>query len=196
MKKLLTIALVGIGFLLNAQTDSTKMTAMTPRKIEHDEIADKPEKKGQWVFGGDIGAGFGSGTSIRIAPEVGYRLNNGLEMGVGAGYNFYSYDYSNNLTYKSNFFNVGPYVSYDISQMFFVKAQYQYLGGTQKQEYLGYEVSNDISENALWLGGGYQNRIGNNAFYKIGFMYNVLYDKDDSIYGSGFMPVVGISFGL
>ena len=51
-------------------------------------------------------------------------------------------------------------------------------------------------EDALYLGGGYMQPLGGNAYLQMGFSYNVLYKKDKSIFSSGFFPSVGVVIGL
>ena len=152
------------------------------------------DTNGQWVFGGNLGIGGGSngGFGINISPEVGFRFNNGFEIGAKVGYN-----YNKNDFFKSNFGNVGPYINYTILQSVFLRAQYEYLFGTVSNETIGGQTFDDkISENALWLGGGYQNNISQNIRYNIGLMYNVLYDEETSVYPTGLYPIAGVSFGF
>ncbi len=180
MKKSFIVLALLLAFSINAQI----------------AISQSPNS-GKWTFGGNIGLGpsDNGGFQFSIAPEVGYRTSDNLEIGCALGYNYFKNDF-----YKSNFFNAGPYVNYSIMQNLFLRAQYQYLFGNSKTEdgytFNGLNNSQDISESALWLGGGYQNRIGDNVYYKIGVMYNVLYNEDDSIYGSAFLPIGGITFGF
>ncbi len=61
------------------------------------------------------------------------------------------------------------------------------------------KISNEkysTNEPALYLGGGYMQRLGSNAYMQIGGMYNVLYNKDKSYFSNAFVPNVGIVFGL
>lgn len=151
---------------------------------------------GKWTFGGNIGLGPSSdgGFQVSIAPEVGYKASENLELGAAVGYNYFKNDF-----YKSSFFNFGPYANYSILQSLFLRAQYQYLFGDAEAATgysFGTSTNKDISESALWLGGGYQSRIGNNVYYRIGMMYNVLYNEDDSVYGSAFLPIGGITIGF
>jgi hypothetical protein len=39
-------------------------------------------------------------------------------------------------------------------------------------------------------------RVGNNAYMQLGAMYNVLWKENNSIFSSGFVPQVGVVFGL
>ena len=64
----------------------------------------------------------------------------------------------------------------------------------QKNKVTQVKYSGD--EAALYLGGGYLQRIGNQTYMQIGAMYNVLYKEDQSVFGSGFVPSVGVVFGL
>ena len=57
-------------------------------------------------------------------------------------------------------------------------------------------ATTDISEDALWLGGGYRANLGGSVYTTIGIRYNVL-QGNNSIFGdSAWQPVVGISAGF
>jgi hypothetical protein len=38
--------------------------------------------------------------------------------------------------------------------------------------------------------------MGNNSYLQIGGMYNVLWKQNNSIFSSGFVPNIGVVFGL
>ena len=71
---------------------------------------------------------------------------------------------------------------------------YQHYFYKQRDKYNDLSYSGD--EAALYLGGGYMQRLGNRTYMQIGGMYNVLYDRDKSVFGGGFVPNIGIVYGL
>ena len=147
-------------------------------------------EKSRWTIGGGANVGFsggsyGSGFSLGIKPRVGYMVTDQLETGVAAGINW-----TNNSYYSTTMLGVGPFANYYVSQNFFLNAMYQHYFLNQKDKYYGYNYSAD--EPALYLGGGYLQRVGGSTFIQIGAMYNVLYKRDTSVFGGGFIPNIGI----
>ena len=87
-----------------------------------------------------------------------------------------------------------PSLNYYIARNFYAKASYQHYFITQKIRRS--ELSYRTEEDALLLGGGYMQALGSNSYLRIGFSYNVLYDKDKSIFSSGLVPEIGFVIGL
>ncbi len=144
----------------------------------------------RWTIGGGANVGFsggtyGSGFSLGITPRVGYMVTDNFEAGVAAGINWANNDY-----FRTTMIGVGPFANYYVSQNLFLNAMYQHYFFNQKDKYYGYQYAAD--EPALYLGGGYLQRAGGSTFIQIGAMYNVLYKRDSSVFGGGFIPNIGI----
>ncbi len=146
-----------------------------------------------WTLGGSAGLGgsFGSkgSTSVYVQPRVGYKIIPQLELGVAG-----SFTWTNSNYYSSTTVGVGPFISFYPIESIYLGALFQEYFFNQKlkpgnTKYTGEEA-------ALYLGGGYVQRIGNNASMQIGGMYNVLYDKNKSVFSSGFVPSIGVVFGI
>lgn len=179
MKKIILLSVIGFGLHLNAQIATSTPLGNTESK---------------WTFGGSAGLGgsFGSGgggTSIYLSPRIGYKLTEDLETGLASNFTWSNSDY-----YSATTIGVGPFVNYYISRSFFLSGMFQEYFFNQKNKYDQSKYSGN--EAALYLGGGYMQRIGDRAYMQIGGMYNVLYKKDQSVFGSGFIPSVGVVFGL
>lgn len=146
---------------------------------------------GKLKVGGSIGVSFGnnSTTNINIAPSVGYMLSDHLEAGAFVGYQHSSSDYQ-----SANLFSGGPYATYYVWQDLFARAQFEFYTGKQKIK--STDFSRNFNDQALWIGGGYQNQ--GIIKYQVGLMYNVLYDSDDPdrIFNSPLRPFGGISIAL
>lgn len=147
-----------------------------------------------WTFGGSAGLGgtFGSGnsaTSVYLSPRVGYIITPNLEGGLAT-----NFTWSNSQYFSSTTIGVGPYLNYYIARNFYLSGMFQEYFFNQKNKFTDQKFSGD--EAALYLGGGYLQKIGERAYLQIGGMYNVLYDKENSVFGSGFIPSVGVVFGL
>lgn len=179
MKKLLLLSILSLPFSAQAQIGTSTTLGSADSK---------------WTFGGSAGLGgsFGSGgggTSVYISPRVGYKLTENFETGLAG-----SFTWSNSQYFSSTTIGVGPFMNYYISRNFYLSGMFQEYFYNQKDKYNGLKYSGD--EAALYLGGGYMQRIGEHAYMQIGGMYNVLYDKEKSVFGSGFIPSVGVVFGL
>lgn len=145
----------------------------------------------RWTFGGGIGLGFGSNSmfNLQASPRVGYRLTDDLEAGVTGTVMWQTSDF-----YKSTMFGVGPFVNYYFARSFYVSGNLQHFFINYKDKYYDFKSSDE--ETALYLGGGYLQRIGNNSFLQLGLMYNVLYKENNSIFASGLVPNIGFVVGL
>lgn len=142
-----------------------------------------------WTFGGYAGLGTGSGgTSLYVSPKVGYKVAEDFEMGLAGNLTWYNSSY-----YKSTMIGVGPFANYYF-------ARTAYLSGMFQEYFISYtgnfNQNQKKNESVLYLGGGYLQRLGDSAYMQIGAVYNVLYDKEKSVFGSGFVPQVGLVIGL
>jgi len=154
-------------------------------------IGASPENNNRWTFGGGIGIGFGSQSSfyLQASPRVGYRLTDDLEVGVVGSVAWQTSDY-----YRSTMIGVGPFANYYFARSFYVGANLQQYFINFKDKFYDYKTNEE--ETALYLGGGYMQRIGTHSFMQIGLMYNVLYKEDSSVFSSGLIPNIGFVVGL
>ncbi len=155
------------------------------------QIAGSPGKQNnRWTFGGGLGVGFGSNSyfNLQVSPRVGYKITEQLEGGIIGNVSWQKDDY-----YSSTMFGVGPFVNYYFARSFFVGANLQQYFINSKEKFTNYKYNTD--ETSLYLGGGYMQSLGNNAFAQFGIMYNVLW-KESSIFSTGFIPTVGFVIGL
>ena len=178
MKKVLLLSMIISGFFLNAQIGTST------------QIGGENSK---WTFGGYAGLGGafgnGGGVSLYVTPRVGYKVTENLETGLAS-----NLTWSNSKYYSSTMIGVGPFLNYYFSRNFYLSGMFQEYFINQKDKVNNLKYSAD--EAALYLGGGYMQRLGNRTYMQIGGMYNVLYKKDKSVFGGGFIPSVGIVYGL
>lgn len=174
MKKILTLSLIISSILCFSQI------AMSS--------GNQPNR---WTFGGGLGLGFGSNSyfNLQVSPRVGYKITEQLEGGLSGNVSWQTSDY-----YRSTMFGVGPFANYYFGRSFFVGANLQQYFINSKEKFTNNKYSTD--ETALYLGGGYMQNIGNNAFAQFGIMYNVLWKDNKSIFSSGFVPSIGFVVGL
>lgn len=148
----------------------------------------------KWTFGGSAGLGgsFGGnfgGTSIYLSPRVGYLLTENLEAGLAT-----NFTWTNSRYFSATTIGVGPFANYYIARNFYLSGMFQEYFFNQKDKFNNQKFSGN--ESALYLGGGYLQKVGDRTFIQIGGMYNVLYKRNESIFGGGFIPSVGVVFGL
>jgi hypothetical protein len=179
MKKLTILFMLTFALILNAQIGTSNNFG---------------SENSNWTFGGYAGLGGsfgnnGGGTSVYLSPRVGYKLTDNLETGVAG-----NFTWSNSQYFSATTVGVGPFVSYYIGRNFFLSGMFQEYFFNQKDKFNDLKYTGD--EAALYLGGGYMQRIGERTYLQIGGMYNVLYKKKRSVFGGGFIPSVGVVFGL
>ncbi len=137
-------------------------------------------------FGGNLGIGFNNDTfSGVLEPMAIYNFNDQFALGTGISF---GYTEANNFTATN--YGASILTFYSPIREIRLSAEFQEMGVSRT-----FEIENaaDIKEDywypALFLGGGY--RIGN---ISLGIRYDILYDDDKSIYGSAYIPFVGVFF--
>lgn len=165
MKKAITLLLIGFS-----------ITVFSQQQQNESKFWDNVR------FGGGFGLGFGNNsTTIAISPTAVYDFNNKFSLGVGVGY-----QYAKRGDYKSNIFSGSILSLYSPFNSFQLSAEFEQL--FVNQNYLNQKNSYDYP--ALYLGASYQ--IGRNV--ALGMRYDVLYDKNKSIYSSPISPIIRVFF--
>ncbi|WP_435415149.1 hypothetical protein [Polaribacter aestuariivivens] len=133
-------------------------------------------------YGGGFTLGFGSQTTIGISPSAIYNFDNGFALGAGVNYLYSEInDFTTNLygasiisLYQTNF---GVQFSGDLDYHFAKQTDFN--------------SNNSVKTNfpALHLGIAY-----NQGRFAFGLRYDVLYDKNKSVFASPFSPVVRFYF--
>lgn len=139
-------------------------------------------------FGGGLGLGIGSGyTDISVLPSAIYNVNEIVAVGVGLQFGYLSSkNYYSSFVYGGSLIGlVNPIPEIQLSaELEQVRVNTDYDSTPYRPAY-----SDNFWNTALYLGVGY--RTGS---VTIGARYDVLYDPDKSLYGSGFMPFVRVYF--
>lgn len=139
-------------------------------------------------FGGGLGLGIGSGyTDISVMPSAIYNVNEIVAVGVGLQFGYLSSkNYYESYVYGGSLITlVNPIPELQLSaELEQVRVDTRYESNVNRPAF-----SDSYWNTALYLGAGY--RTGN---VTIGARYDVLYDPDKSLYGSGFMPFVRVYF--
>lgn len=157
---------------------------------EKDEPHYRDEKipfKDRIYIGGNMGMQFGTITFIDVSPIIGYKFSDRISAGPGLIYQYYNF---RGLASGSNF--GGRFFGrYHITENMFTYSEYEYLN-------VGYySVNGDYSRKeikSLFIGGGYNQRIGTRASMTIMVLYNLIY----SPYSPYTNPIirVGINAGI
>lgn len=149
-------------------------------------------------FGGGLGFGMSSySTSLMIAPLIGYRLTPDVDIGTRLNYTYNRYDASYyGAKFSTNNYGVGVFTRYYLFFFsdLFVHAEYEALN---YDKYVSLNHNNEIEKERAWvsslfLGGGYRQWIGQNAFVGITVLFNLL-DSYDSPYSN---PIFRIGVGI
>ena len=139
-------------------------------------------------FGGGLGLGIGSGyTDISVMPSAIYNVNPIVSVGVGLQFGYLSSkNYYESFVYGGSLVGlVNPIPEIQLSaELEQVRVNTDYKSNNLRPSY-----TDNYWNTALYLGAGY--RTGS---VTIGARYDVLYDPDRSLYGSGFMPFVRVYF--
>lgn len=141
-------------------------------------------------FGGAVGAGFGTGyTNVSLAPAAIYEFNEYLGLGLGIQGSYIKdkgvyADYSSWLYGGSVIGIVNPLPQVQLS----VELE-QLRVNLEVDDHTFEDYEDNFWNTALFLGAGYRN-----GSVVLGVRYNVLFDEDDFVYSTGFMPFVRLYF--
>jgi hypothetical protein len=138
-------------------------------------------------FGGGLGLNFGSGfTDISVSPSAIYNLNQYVALGASLQFGYIKAKNSyETYTYGGSLIGlVNPIPEIQLS------AELEQLRfNTNYKTITGNVSSENFWNTAFFLGAGYRT---NNV--TIGIRYDVLHDKNKSIYSEAFMPFVRVYF--
>ena len=135
-------------------------------------------------FGGGLGLGFGTSfTNISVSPSAIYNINDYFSLGAGVQYSYVRQKniYTSNLYGGSIIGLINPMEQIQLSaELEQLRVNVDYGNGYAKENFWN---------TGLFLGAGFRN--GN---VTIGGRYNVLFNKNDSVYTEAFMPFVRVFF--
>lgn len=118
-------------------------------------------------------------TNISASPLVGYKITDAFSAGLRLNYQYVS---QKNPDISLNYYGLGPFARYLVTDEYFLHAEYEYLNfewfsGVDDRGEL--ETTRD-NYDALWLGAGYREGVGRSAGFFVLALYNVLYDPNES----------------
>jgi hypothetical protein len=185
------------------------VTAQVPLGAPNELPGDPPPTKKSFgerlVFGGGLGAYFGSTTQVNIQPIIGYRITDKLTSGIGINYSFYKTlflvdtntilnhapSYAE-LAFKDNQWGGSLWSEYRIIPQAFLHAEYGFLNLSYPQYNYNERSIDGIKHTAtsFLVGGGYYQAVGNNAGMQISLLWDLVGDK----YSPYQNPILRIGF--
>ncbi|AUC84567.1 hypothetical protein CW731_04285 [Polaribacter sp. ALD11] len=131
-------------------------------------------------FGGGFTVGFGNQTTIGISPSAIYNFNNGFSLGTGL-----NYLYSEINDFSTSVYGASLISLYQTNFGIQFSGDFDYNFAKQKDQF------GSINTNfpALHFGIAY-----NQGRFAVGVRYDVLYDKNKSIFASPISPIVRFYF--
>ncbi len=132
-------------------------------------------------FGGGFSLGFGTSTTIAVSPSAIYDFDNGFSLGTGISYLYNKFDGTTSNVFGGSIislYNI-PVINIQLS------GEFEQLFVNQKNS----TIKVNYNYPALYLGAAYQT--GRLSF---GLRYDVLYDKNKSIYASAISPIIRFYF--
>lgn len=153
--------------------------------------------------GGNFGLGFGTLTSIDVSPMIGYNINRHFSGGVGATYMYYSYRNYTGQSERASFYGgriFGRIVPLpDMLPNIFLHGEIESINNERwvENEFGAFEFKRAWTP-AVPVGAGFKQMAGENSFFSITILWNLLDDgtQASSIYGGPLLYRVGFIFGF
>jgi len=140
----------------------------------------------QVQFGGGFGLNFGTGyTEITLTPSAIYPLNEYVSIGAGL---LGSFTHSK-LYYTTGVYGVSAISLFNPIEKVQLSLEVEQARVNTQLQMIPNPVTKNYWNTALYVGAGYRN--GN---VTLGARYNLLFDKDKSIYSDALMPFVRFYF--
>jgi len=179
MKKRIVFIIV-VGFMASFGFAQATDTIQPQSQYQKPVPVVKPEKKKQTsyrkiFYGGSIGLSFGSYTSIRLNPMIGYRLTSKLSTGFKFLYEYSKYhsSYNSDKTYDN--YGASIFARYRFIPQAYIHAEYNFVN------YQAYGINGDSYRYTvpyLLVGGGFIQKVGANTFLYAEILFDVLNDSN------------------
>ncbi len=176
---------------------SAQVQEIDPEDTDEETFAleDNPLKN-RIVLGGSVSAQFGNSTYIEVSPNIGYKITKNLTSGVGITYQYQSVNYNSLFVYdyKGSVYGGKIFSQYNLFYGLFAHAEYEHLWYkfVYEDSFIG-TLSDNVP--ALFLGGGYNFKIGKTAQLQIMALYDVLH-TEQSLYYNPLVFRMGFNIGL
>lgn len=158
----------------------------------------QPAFKDRLVFGGSLGAQFGTNTQVNISPIIGYRITDKLTAGIGINYIYYKYKYytgvgNNTITESDNIYGGSLWGEYRVIPQAFLHVEPGFLNQSIPTTDASGFYSGATTRYTLYtflVGGGYYQQLGANS----GMQFSILWDLIEDQYSPYSNPIIRIGF--
>ena len=159
-------------FLLSAVLLITSYTSIYSQEYDpytYQDIEPKSSLNDNIFYGGGFGLQFGTFILIKVTPEIGYRLTENFELGIGVNYMFTKNSYYNfsDHVYGANIFG-RLFVYNDI----YIQGEYEMLNVADFDYTTSYYTGERIFIPGILGGIGYRQKIGEKAAILTSILYN------------------------
>lgn len=138
------------------------------------EEREKGFKQDQLYIGTGINVGFSQGWVLGLNPEVGYSLNNFLDVGIATNINYITQNFGGGTSYKFFAYGAGPYVRGWIINQFFITGQFEYNRISEKSSNQYVTIKDAYTNPSILVGAGYGSRQIGRAQFFTSIMVDVL----------------------
>lgn len=129
-------------------------------------------------FGGNFGLQVGSVTYVNLAPIVGYKVTERYRVGVGI-----NYIYTNYFGQSDHLIGGRLFQQFFVWKGILLHAEYEFMDYPTGYFKPGGKEIHNIG-NAFNIGAGYQQNFGRRAFTNVIVLYNVIHDRNNTIYNT------------
>ena len=164
-------------------------------------LSDVKDMEGKTVLGGNFGFGLsGRNFSLTVAPQIGYRVRNAIELGGRLSYSLSAYFDAQYGNSSLHCFGAGPYATVQIYKGLSVHVEDEVLYCLQRFNHQTVTQRNKWY-NSVFVGGGYKSYTTDSSFVFFLILYNLSWDyqelhQNGSPYSSPMQIRVGYCFGL
>jgi len=138
-------------------------------------------------YGGNINLGFSdTSTNLGVAPSAIYQFDNRIAAGVSVGFGYSSFERNNQKQFN---YGASALVLYNPIELLQLSAELEQTFVNSSLRIAGQKITDNFNFPALYVGAGY--RIGT---FSAGLRYDLLYDRNRSIYSSALGPFVRVYF--
>lgn len=138
--------------------------------------------KQRLYFGGMLGGGFGTITSVQVMPVVGYRINHRWSAGVGANYQYYKDNRP--PSFDTHIYGGNAHTRVFILEMLFAHSEFEMLSLETLDRSPPDFGFRRLNIPAWFIGAGYYARIGQKSGIAVTFLYDLIQDVNSPYPGN------------
>jgi hypothetical protein len=180
------LLLIGLGVF----AQDTIVEQVQPEPKEKKQKKQKQPIGQRIYFGGNVGLTFGSYTRVALYPYVAYKFTPKFSGGVKVLYEYVK-DNRYVSAYESSNYGGSFFTRYRVFPQLYLHAEYEMVN-YQLYDFNGEKVREWVP--FLYLGGGYSQNIGGNAWLNVQVLFDVLQDSR-SPYGQ-WEPIFSVGVGV